>query len=132
MGASASRARGALPFLPAGDVRVPCPVRQVRSCHLPPLRALLMAMRRSVIDLVPAQQRTYMAAFTLIAQHIAAGEGAVVTGGEISAITKYDAQMTRAHLIDLGRDLLDVEVTDSRQVCVRGLHGEGPPYRLGK
>jgi hypothetical protein len=45
-------------------------------------------MRRSVIDLVPAQQCTYMAAFTLIAQHIADGEGAVVTPDEIAAITK--------------------------------------------
>jgi hypothetical protein len=90
-----------------------------------------MQMRRSVIDLVPAQQCTYMAAFTLIAQHLAAGEGAVVTPDEISAITKYDAHMTRSHLLDLGRDLLDVEVSDSWQVCVRGLHGEAPPYRLG-
>ena len=104
-------------------------MRHVRSQHLRSLRAL-MPMRRSVIDLVPAQQCTYMAAFTLIAQHIAADEGAAVTADEISAITKYDAQMTRSHLIDLGNDLLDVEVSDSRRLFVRGLHGDAPPNRL--
>ena len=66
-------------------------------------------MSRSAIDLEPAEQRTYLVAFSLVAQHLANG-GSVVLTEEISRRTMFDSRTTRSHLQDLGRDLLDVEL----------------------
>jgi hypothetical protein len=86
---------------------------------------------RSAIDLEPAEQRTYLVAFSLVAQHLANG-GSVVLTDEISRRTMFDSRTTRSHLQDLGRDLLDVDVTDDWHLCVRGLFGkETPTARLG-
>lgn len=81
-------------------------------------------VHRSVLDVAPALQRTYMTAFRLLAQRAAEGASAVVLDDEISERMGQDYRTTRAHLVELGRDLLEVDVTGNWHLCVRGLHGE--------
>ena len=76
-------------------------------------------MRRSVVDLPLELQRTYMAAFHLLAKG-GARVDLSVHDSEIAAITHDDQQTTRRHLLELGRDLLHVTPAPAGHLCVQG------------
>ena len=78
-------------------------------------------MRRSVVDMPPELQRTYMAAFHLVARRRAHRQDRAILDSEIGEITHHDPQTTRAHLLDLGHDLLQVAPASSGHLCVQGM-----------
>ena len=76
-------------------------------------------MRRSVVDLPLELQRTYMAAFHLAAKRGVQRSDLSVLDSEIAAVTNDNQRTTRGHLVDLGRDMLEVVPAHAGHLCVR-------------
>jgi hypothetical protein len=83
-------------------------------------------MRRSVFHLPAELQCTYMAAIELVAQRAVADLGlrcrlGPVLDRDVAERTHRDPLTTRAHLLELSRDMLEVDFDSEWHLCVRGM-----------